>query len=63
MIQYYFIVVDEESKEYVITVHVNSGLNELLNNGVQLIVVVGKFGNLVSTTSRRISEAFVNQST
>lgn len=43
------------------TVHVNSGLNELLNNGVQLIVVVGKFGNLVSTTSRRISEAFIKK--
>lgn len=57
----YFIVVDGESKEYVKTVHVNSGLNELLNNGVQLIVVVGKFGNLVSTTSRRISEAFIKK--
>lgn len=43
------------------TIHVNSGLNELSNNEVRLIVVVGKFGNSVSSTSRRISEAFRKQ--
>lgn len=49
---------DGVTEEIVKTTDVFSGLKELSSKDVRSIVVVGKFGSSVFSTSRRISERF-----